>query len=296
MPCLNRGGAGGVDDPPRRRATRYAGAVKANPTPALLALALLTTLAAGCGDPGGGGGGGGKDTAETAPRPLGASCHDGSDCLSGTCLTSEYGTPFCTRACASAWEPCDPGEDAGVGEALCVSFDRLPNASTGPFRGDLTQFCAPRCSTRGACRAISESWEVCDVPKYLGDPLFPSLGGVKVCESPSFHGKEPVDPELCDWEKTVAPRFTNEANLCRSYCAYLERCKVLPAFAELGCCEWGCYNRAVVEDEVQDAWHDAIKCAIETSAAYPASGPVNACTEPPKQCGPSVDPTPPAAR
>lgn len=246
---------------------------------------------------GGSGSGGGDTSGDVAKAALGGACRTSADCLAGVCLESEYGTPFCTRACDSAWDPCPAGEDAAEGEALCVSFEDLPNPAVGPFIGDLTQFCLPRCVDFRECTGLNSGWEACDVPKYLGDPLFPGLGNVRVCGSPSFQGKEPVDPALCDWDKTVAGRFANEANLCRSYCAYLDRCKELPAGADTDCCAWGCYNRVVIEDEVQDGWHDAIKCYIETSAAYPDSGPVNACTEPPKECGgPPEDPTPPAAR
>jgi len=256
---------------------------------------LFGTAPVACG--GDGGGSGSDASADTTPSALGGPCRTNADCLAGVCLESEYGTPFCTRACDSAWEPCTAGEDVAEGASLCVSFDTLPNQAVGPFVGDLTQFCLPRCVDVRECAGLNANWEACDVPKYLGDPVYPALGTVRVCAAPSYQGKEPVDPALCDWDKTVEGRYASEANLCRSYCEYMDRCKELEASADPECCAWGCYNRIVVEDEVQDAWHDTIKCYIETSAAYPDTGPANACTEPPKECGGTPDdPTPPAAR
>ncbi len=259
----------------------------------LMCVALPGMLLLGCGDPGT------KvtPTETVTPQPLGASCNSDAECISKLCLQSQYGTPFCSRPCTTAWEPCPESEDARAGEALCVSFEKPPNPEAPAFEGELSRFCVPRCQTLGDCTAITPVWETCDAPKWLGDPLFPSLGGLKTCQSPSFHGKDPVDPETCDWEKTIAPEFNNEANLCRAYCAYLDRCKELESGADLGCCEWGCFNRIVIEDEVVDPWRDEIRCFIETHAAFPDEGPRNACTEPPKQCGTAaLDPTPPAAR
>jgi len=184
---------------------------------------------------------------------------------------------------------------------LCVSFEELPNPGAPPFEGDLVRFCVPRCSDVDECTAFEPAWEDCDVPTWLGDPLYPGLGQIGVCQSPSFHGKDPVDPGLCDWERTIKGAFTNQANLCREYCAYLDRCKELTydelGQAEISCCEWGCYNKMVLDDVVQDAWYDDVRCYIERHAAYPEEGPRNACTEPPKECGGTpVDPTPPASR
>lgn len=239
----------------------------------------------------------GADVVTVPPQPLGASCRADAECISRLCLESQYGTPFCSRPCGTAWEPCPAGDDAAAGEALCVSFEDRPNPDAPAFEGDLARFCVPRCQDTRECAGIDAAWEICDVPKWLGDPLYPALGGIKTCQSPSYHGKEPVDPARCDWEKTVAPEFTNEANLCRAYCAYLDRCKELDSGADTGCCEWGCFNRVVIEDEVVDGWRDSIRCYIETHAAFPEQGPRNACTEPPVECGGApIDPTPPAAR
>jgi hypothetical protein len=251
----------------------------------------LGAMLAGCGEPG-------APVPEVVsdPQPLGASCRRDDDCISRLCLESQYGTPFCSRPCTTAWEPCAEGDDAGEGQALCVSFESPPNPDAPGFEGELSRFCVPRCQNVGECTSLAPIWETCDVPKWLGDPLFPGLGGVKTCQSPSFHGKALVDPSVCDWERTVAPEFNNEANLCRAYCGYLDRCKALESGTETACCEWGCYNRIVIEDEVVDPWRDEIRCLIETHAAYPDEGPRNACTEPPKECGVDpVDPTPPAA-
>ncbi|MFO0748741.1 MAG: hypothetical protein U1F43_24220 [Myxococcota bacterium] len=260
-----------------------------------LAAGLFAAPLAACGDPGKGT----TDSDATAkdPQPLGAACRSNDECISRVCLVSAYGTPFCTRPCTTAWEPCPGGDDVADGKALCISFEDLPNPNAPKFKGDLDRFCVPRCSDVHECKDAEPAWEACDVPTWLGDPLFPSLGNVRVCQSPSFQGKDPVDPSLCDWERTVKPQFNNEANLCRSYCSYLDRCKELPAESETKCCEWGCYNKIVIEDVVQDAWSDDIRCYIDNHAAYPTEGPVNACTEPPKNCGGTPeDPTPPAAR
>ncbi|MCC6623752.1 MAG: hypothetical protein IT385_21010 [Deltaproteobacteria bacterium] len=260
-----------------------------------------TALALGaCGDAGQTGNGR-ADVVVREPQPLGRACWSDDECISRICMESQYGTPFCTRPCSTPWEPCAGGDDAAAGSALCVSFDDLPNTGAPAFEGDMSQFCVPRCSDVDECTADEPAWEACEVPQWLGDPLYPALGNVRVCQSPSFHGKDPVDPALCDWERTVKAQFSNQANLCRSYCEYLDRCKVLAVdeegHAETTCCEWGCYNRMVIEDVVQDAWYDEVKCYLEFHAAFPPEGPRNACTEPPKNCGGDPDdPTPPASR
>jgi len=265
--------------PPRRSALR-----------ANLTLAAALALGA-CG----GGDGSPADTVDVAPAPLGAACLRARDCASGVCLTSEYGPPFCTAPCESAWEACPAPDDAPA--TLCISFRTLPHAELGPFIGELDQFCVPRCGNALDCTAENANWEACDIPRYLGDPLYSALGAVRVCQAPSYQGKEPVDPERCDWEKTVAARYANEANLCRAYCDYLDRCKALTVDGATACCAWGCFNRLVVDDGVDVAWRDTLKCHIETSAAYPDTGPINTCTAPAEQCGGApVDPTPPAAR
>ena len=235
------------------------------------------------------------DSTPLPPQPLGAACRQGGDCVSGVCLASQYGTPFCSRPCTTAWEPCPAGDDAAAGAALCISFEDLPSPQAPAFEGDFDRFCVPRCQGLNACLANNAGWEACDVPRWLGDPLFPALGSDKVCQSPSFHGKDPVDPGLCDWEKTINPAYNNEAQLCRAFCDYMDRCKELVSSADVGCCEWGCFNRIVVEDNIQDAWKDEITCLIQTHAAFPEQGPRNACTEPPIACGDPTDPTPPAA-
>jgi len=260
------------------------------------AASCLVIALAACGSNEGGTLGDASGDSALPPQPLGATCRDGGDCLSGVCLKSQYGTPFCSRACPTAWEPCPAGDDAAAGAALCISFEDLPSPQAPAFEGDLDRFCVPRCQGLDACRGNNAGWEACDVPRWLGDPLFPSLGSDKVCQSPSFHGKDPVDPGLCDWEKTINVAYNNEAQLCRAFCDYMDRCKELVTGADVQCCEWGCYNRIISEDTVQDAWKDEITCLIQTHAAFPEQGPRNACTEPPRECGDPTDPTPPAAK
>lgn len=264
------------------------------PTATVLAFALL----AACGDSGAGNPTSTTDTQQSEPQPLGATCRTSADCISRVCLTSQYGTPFCTRSCESAWEPCEAGDDLQAGQtALCVSFEDLPNPDAPPFEGTISRFCALRCSDVDECTAVDPAWETCERPMWLGNPLNPGLGNIGVCQSPSFHGKEPIDPSTCDWDRLVRPQFSNEANLCVSYCDYLNRCKELESTADIECCQWGCYNQIVVENAVEDGWRDEIMCYIQEHAAYPDTGPVNSCTEPPKHCfGDPTDPTPPAAR
>jgi hypothetical protein len=240
----------------------------------------------------------GADVVQLPPQPLGRSCLSDAECLSGVCMRSQYGTPFCTRACDTPWEGCPSGDDLPAGEsALCVDMETRPNPDTPAFEGGLTRFCAPRCFENRECRALDAAWERCDVPSWLGDPLAPSIGNQRVCQSPSFHGKTPVDPSSCDWERTVEARFTNEATLCRAYCEYMWNCKELESDAGRTCCEWGCYNRMVAEGEVDDAWKDDTRCYVDNHAAWPDTGPRNSCTEPKAACGGTpVDPTPAAAR
>ena len=229
---------------------------------------------------------------------LGTVCYSDSDCISLTCLSSEYGPPFCSRACETVEEPCPAGPDATESESLCLSFSELPDPNAPPFIGDLKTFCVPRCSLDVQdCIDQNPNWEVCEAPRYLGDPLYPNLGSnYRVCQAPSFQGKDPVDPLTCSWEKTIG-NFANEANICRKYCSYLETCKEISMPANgLDCCEWGCFNRMVLDGEVNDPWYDEAKCYIETHFAYPDVGQQNSCNQPPQQCnGDPADPTPPAA-
>jgi hypothetical protein len=258
-------------------------------------LAIIPSVLAACGDDGGAAP---TDTTSRPPQPLGRSCLSDAECISGVCLTSQYGTPFCTRACDNAWEACPGGDDLPGGEqALCLDMAVRPNPNAPAYQGELQRFCAPRCFETSACRALDAAWEACDVPTWLGDPLQPAIGNQKVCQSPSFHGKEPVSPSACDWERTVESRFNNEANLCRAYCQYMWNCKELESDAAQACCEWGCYNRIVVDGVVQSGWRDTARCYVDNHAAFPDTGPRNSCTEPPVACGGKpTDPTPAAAR
>jgi len=260
-----------------------------------------------CGTPGSSAPGTTDATANTdaaaARAPLGAPCREDGDCLAGTCLTSSYGPPFCTRACDTPGEACPAGPDSDVGAALCVSYAGVGGDGVPPFEGTLDTFCAPRCDgSASSCETLNPSWETCEPPAWVGAPLYPSLGNVGVCMAPSYHGKDPVDPALCDWDKAVDPQFANEANLCRAYCAYLETCLELSPDAALPCCEWGCFHDMIRDGAVVDAWHDEVVCLLEEHSAWPRSGPQNACSEPPTRCcgGASTtcprDPTPPSAR
>lgn len=263
-----------------------------------LVLVLGLPLATwGCGsDAPGGGADIGADTT-AALQPLGAPCGDDGDCISGECLESEYGVPFCTRPCTATEESCPEGPDAPAGSTLCVDFGSLPTPGVPAFKGELTRFCVPTCKDLGECAALGAAWEECGPASYLGELLYPQLGqGKRVCQAPSFQGKDPVDPALCDWDKTVAPGLGSEAVLCERYCEYLAICKEIPADTPGACCAWGCFNRMVVAGEVVDAWHDEVKCYVQTHAAFPRQGTANGCSEPPRSCGgPPDDPTPPGA-
>jgi hypothetical protein len=264
-------------------------------TCALLGSAL-DAIAAACdaSDPSGGG-------VAAGSLPLGALCQDDVDCISGECFESEYGAPFCTRSCDEPQVDCPAGDDAGIGEALCVSFadDQLPFPElVDDFNGEMDTFCVPRCQDVKDCRAGNESWETCTSPKYKGNVIYPGLGtGGNICQSPSHHGKDPVDPSSCNYEKTIG-NFGGEASLCGFYCDFIEACLFVEtgAYPE-GCCEWGCFSRMVPEgDQVDDAWHDEVKCFVEDHNAWPAVGVDNACNHPPKACGGTPeDPTHPAA-
>jgi hypothetical protein len=241
-----------------------------------------------------------------SPRPpgrMGEVCREDSDCISNFCLESEYGPPFCTRPCEVAEENCPAGPDAEEGESLCVSYgpETLELITPPPvpvFRGEETQFCVKRCTNVDDCQEHNLNWEECRQATFLGLPIHPSLGSIRVCQAPSYHGKEPVDPATCDWEKTVPNKYMSHANLCRTYCSYLQTCQEVPADHPMNCCEWGCFNRIIDASipKVNDAWYDEIKCFIDNHAAYPAIGAANFCSEPPKQCKKEPDdPTPPAA-
>ncbi len=231
------------------------------------------------------------------PAMLGERCDLDDDCLSGTCLTSQFGTPFCTRTCERAFEACDSGPDLlGGQQALCLDFSEPPNPRAPAFEGKLNRFCAPRCTDSDSCDALDPIWEVCDIPRWHGDPLASMLGNQRVCQSPSFHGKPLVDPETCSWEHTIDPSRASEANLCRAYCRYLATCDALSSDAPEDCCAWGCYNATVTNGGVQPAWRDEVRCYTDSHATWPAAGSRNRCTEPPLECGgPPSDPTPPAA-
>ena len=232
---------------------------------------------------------------------LGALCLDDADCISGQCLESEYGAPFCTRACDEPQVDCPAGDDAGVGEALCVSFapDQLPFPElVDEFQGEIDTFCAPRCSSLSECTNANPSWETCTRPKYKGNVIYPGLGaGGNICQAPSHHGKDPVDPSSCNYEKTIG-NYGGEASLCGFYCDFLETCLFIEKdLFPAGCCEWGCFSRMVPEgDEVNDAWYDEVKCFVDDHNAWPAVGVDNSCNHPPKACGGTPeDPTHPAA-
>lgn len=244
------------------------------------------------------------DAAATPTAVLGAACRVAADCISGVCLKSEYGPPFCSRSCDTEGQPCEPGADTpNQAKSLCVSYEEPPTPRTPEFKGDLKMFCVPRCVDEDACEANNPNWESCDVPKWLGDPIYPSLGNLTVCLAPSYQGKDPVDPATCDWEKTITPQFNSEANLCRSYCNYLDKCKELPTDVDMACCQWGCFNRMVQDGLKNDAWYDQVKCHLDVHAAYPDVAQQNSCSQPPIECCPSSsgcpdfpeDPTPPAA-
>ncbi|MEC9071429.1 MAG: hypothetical protein VX938_03580, partial [Myxococcota bacterium] len=229
---------------------------------------------------------------------LGEECLSDGDCISGVCLRSEYSPPFCTRPCEFPQESCPAGEDADDGDSLCISFDVLPDPNAPPFTGDLTTFCVPRCKLEASeCKEQNLNWEVCSAPLYLGDPLYPSLGtNVRICQAPSYYGKDPVDPSICDWEKTI-DHFYNEANLCRNYCKYLQTCQEIAADADMTCCEWGCFNQMVIDGEVNDTWYDLVKCFWDFHNSYPAVGAINMCSQPPIDCkADALDPTPSAAK
>ncbi len=246
----------------------------------------------------------GDDTATVQPVPLGEQCRADSDCVAGLCLYSEYGPPFCTRACETEGQPCDAGPDIpSGGKTLCVSYEDPPTPQTPSFKGDLSRFCVRRCVDLEECESHNRNWEACDVPKWLGDPIYPNLGSLKVCLAPSYQGKDPVDPATCDWEKTVTPQFNSEANLCRSYCQYLDKCKEIATGADMACCQWGCFNRMVSNGQKNDAWYDQVKCHLDVHAAYPDVAQANSCSQPPVECCPNSsgcpdfpeNPTPPAA-
>ena len=257
----------------------------------------LETIAATCASTNDTGGAG------IAPKSLrlGQLCLEDDNCISGQCLESEYGAPFCSRSCDEPQVDCPAGDDADIGEALCVSFaaDQLPFPElVDDFEGELDTFCAPRCTSLSACTDANPSWESCTSPKYKGNVIYPGLGaGGNICQAPSHHGKDPVDPSSCNYEKTIG-NFGGEASLCGFYCDFLETClfKESGVFPE-GCCEWGCFSRMVPEgDEVDDAWYDEVKCFIDDHNAWPAVGVDNACNHPPKACGGTPeDPTHPAA-
>lgn len=244
-----------------------------------------------------------SDTPGSVPQALGVQCRADSDCIAGICLYSEYGPPFCTRECTDEGVPCTDGADTAGGNTLCVSYAEPPTPGTPAFKGTIDTFCVPRCNSLDSCEAANLNWEVCDTPKWLGDPIYPNLGTLKVCLAPSYQGKDPVDPSTCEWEKTIAPKFNSEANLCRSYCKYMDRCKALGVNADLKCCEWGCFNQMVQEGEKKDPWYDQVRCHLDTHAAYPDQGQLNSCSQPPIECCPNSagcphypeDPTPPAA-
>ena len=234
---------------------------------------------------------------EPGNQVLGAPCLEDSDCISGLCLESEYGPPFCSRACEVVQEPCPDGPDAVQGDSFCISFDELPDVNAPVFKGEISTFCVRRCDLDvEECEALNPNWEVCAAPTYLGDPLYPNLGtNFRICQAPSYQGKDPVDPYACNWEKTING-FPNEANLCRKYCAYLLKCKEIPKDSQESCCEWGCFNQMVHEGEVNDPWYNEVKCFIDNHFAYPDVAQDNSCNQPPIQCDTApLDPTPPAA-
>ena len=68
-------------------------------------------------------------------------------------------------------------------------------------------------------------------------------------------------------------------------------------FLQVRCCEWGCFNQMVIDEEVNDPWYDEVKCFWDVHTSYPAVGQANFCSQPPIECNQDpIDPTPPAAK
>lgn len=280
---------------------------------AALAAAVWLPTSAGCSaDEAGSDASATPDTITTTDRgnaplrsALGGPCRQDSDCIAGICFDSEYGPPWCSRACESAGEACPAGEDAGEGEAFCLDYGTLPQPPTAGlvFEGEINRFCARRCDTTEQCRALNGDWEICERPGYLGDPLDASLGGAAVCQAPSFHGKDPVDPSTCSFSHIIdltEQQQASDANLCRRYCDYMQRCQEIDKAINPDCCAWGCFVRMWPEGshgEQNDAWSDDVGCYVQEHAAWPDVGVKNSCTEPPKACGAlPKNPTPHASR
>ncbi len=272
-----------------------------------LASALLASACGGSGSSGGTAAEGDASDVDTVEDPsptlmLGDLCTADEDCVSGECLESEYGPPFCSRPCDTPQTDCTDGDDVRADvRTLCISYRKedLPYPDlVAAFKGELESFCVPLCSTTEECREANRGWESCEAPQYLGNQLYPNLGGTKSCQSPSYQGKDPVDPGTCDYFNKLVngSGYGSENGLCEFYCGYMDTCKVLDTGADLTCCAWGCFNAMVVEGQRDDAWFDKVKCYVDEHGAWAAVGTKNFCSEPPKVCGGEPpDPTPPSA-
>ena len=113
-------------------------------------------------------------------------CDTDGDCISYRCLESDYGPEFCSRECPAGGDPCPEDADAGRGTSLCVRYEEKRG-----FIGRLGQFCVPRCQSLEDCQDDNPSWESCDVPQWLGEPLYADLGDTRVCLAPSWHDGTP---------------------------------------------------------------------------------------------------------
>ena len=299
-------GASSSPCPSRARRLHPAGHSLAVALVALVALVVLVAGGAGaCGDSGAGVSDVIEDDIVEPAAPtgmLGDACRADDECVSGVCLESEYGPPFCTRACDSPQVDCALGDDVREGvRTLCISYEEeyLPYPElVDDFKGEMKTFCVPLCGDTEECREANRGWETCEAPQYLGNQLYPNLGGTKSCQSPSYQGKDPVDPSTCDYFNKLVrgSPYGSENSLCGFYCDYMDACKVLDVGADLNCCSWGCFNAMVVEGELDDNWYDRVKCYVDEHGSWPAVGTKNFCSEPPKNCGGEPeDPTPPSA-
>lgn len=277
-----------------------------------LALAALLPGSVGCSSSGGArspdaGDAGGEATTSGA---LGASCRSDEDCRTGFCLDSEYGPPFCSKRCADADPPgpCPEGPGVAGDAGYCVDYSDPPVPDVPAFSGETKQFCVPRCNDLDDCDARSPAWESCEPPEYLGVPVHSGLGDLKVCMAPSFQGKDPVDPDSCNWRDQLADELqlhASEGQLCERYCQYLRTCKLLPDSTRLKCCEWGCFNRMVrpggsgdcVDDGIDTCWKEQVRCFVEEHLANRNTAEV--CSRPRTECADDPDdpedPTPKAA-
>lgn len=209
--------------------------------------------------------------AAVAKPSFGQRCDPSAGCEKPLqCIDSEYAPhPWCGASCDSSQlkNYCTAEQLGSAGAAgqqgLCV---QMPAGFAGPQQ----PLCLPICSNLASCQALDPQWETCAQPSYKGLTFIKDLP-TKVCQAPSAHGQNKVDPLTCDWAaKATDPSYADAKTLCKAICAgFLKSCQLWPKSQSADCCGWACFQYVTPGGIVSTVRLDSeIKCYIKAFTAY----------------------------